>query len=211
MLENLKIKLIKIAQDAEKNNLGLEKCGSFSIKDKTSGYIVITPAKIKIENLKTTNICIVDLKGEKIETLDGINPSSDLKMHLEVYSARKDIRTFMHINSTYATTFSIANKVIPPISYDSASYGWYIYLAKYEERKSDECITDLIEKLSRSDACLLESNGAIVISSSTEDILSKVIDVEKVAKVYYKALILNQFKEPKRISRDELMLYLSNR
>ena len=36
MLENLKIKLIKIAQDAEKNNLGLEKCGSFSIKDKTS-------------------------------------------------------------------------------------------------------------------------------------------------------------------------------
>lgn len=211
MLENLKIKLIKIAQDAEKNNLGLEKCGSLSIKDKTSGYIVITPAKIKIEKLKTTNICIVDSKGNKIEPLDGVNPSSDLKMHLEVYNAKKDIRAFMHINSTYSTVFSIANKVIPPISYDAASYGGYIYLAKYEERKSDECIADLIEKLSRSDACLLESNGAVVISSNIDDILSKVMDVEKVAKAYYKALTLNEFKEPKRISRKDLLLYLSNR
>ena len=119
-------------------------------------------------------------------------------MHLEVYKARKDIRSIMHINPIYATTFSVANKVIPPITYDSANYGGYIYVANYEKIKTTEDANELIDKLNTSDACLLESNGVVVVSKDIEDVLSKAIYVEKVAEIYYKALILNQFKEPKR-------------
>jgi L-fuculose-phosphate aldolase len=205
MLQNLKIKLIKIAKDAEKYNLCKEKTGNFSIRDESSGYIIITPSKIKRENLKEEHICVVDLNGSEIEVMDGIIPSSELLLHLEIYKARKDIRAIMHIHSIYATTFAVANKAIPPITYDSANYGGYIYVANYKKTKTIELVKDVIEQLNKSDACLLEKDGVVVVSEDIDDVLLKARYVEEVAEIYYKTLTLNQFKEPERLTREELM------
>ena len=205
MLQNLKIKLIKIAKDAEKYNLCKEKTGNFSIRDESSGYIIITPSKIKRENLKEENICVVDLNGNEIEVMDGIRPSSELLLHLEIYKARKDIRSIMHIHSIYATTFAVANKAIPPITYDSANYGGYIYVANYKKTKTIELVKDVIEQLNKSDACLLEKDGVVVVSEDIDNVLLKARYVEEVAEIYYRTLTLNQFKEPERLTREELM------
>lgn len=211
MLQNLKIKLIKIAKDAEKYNLCKEKTGSFSIRDESSGYVIITPSKIKRENLKEEHVCVVDLNGNQIQVMDGIQPSDDLLMHLEIYKSRKDIKSITHIHPVYATTFSVANKVIPPITYDSAYYGGYVYVTNYYEKtKTLELAKDIIGQLDKSDACLLERNGVVIVSKDIEDILLKARCVEEVAKIYYKTLTLNQFKEPKRFTREELMLYLED-
>lgn len=211
MLENLKIKLLKIAKDSEKYNLCRENTGSFSIRDESSGYVIITPSKVKVEDLNIDSICVVDLGGNKIKVIDGIEPDSDMHMHLEVYKARKDIKAIMHINSVYASIFASCNKVIPPISHDCANYGGYIYVASDINVKDTEYARDLIGKLHLSDACLFESNGAIVVSNDIEDVLSKARYVERVAEIYYKALILNQFREPKRFTRNELTEYLKNK
>ena len=205
MLQNLKIKLIKIAKDAEKYNLCKEKTGNFSIRDESSGYIIITPSKIKRENLKEENICVVDLNGNEIEVMDGIRPSSELLLHLEIYKAKKNIRSIMHIHSIYATTFAVANKAIPPITYDSANYGGYIYVANYKKTKTIELVKDVIEQLNKSDACLLEKDGVVVVSEDIDNVLLKARYVEEVAEIYYRTLTLNQFKEPERLTREELM------
>lgn len=210
MLENLKINLIRIAKNSEKYNLCSEKAGSFSIRDESSGYVIITPSKIKIEDLNQDNVCVVDLSGNKIEVLDGIEPNSDLLMHLKIYKERKDIRALVHIHPVYASTFAVANKVIPPVTYDAANYGGYIYVANYENTQTNDQVKDLIERLSTSDACLLESNGVVVVSKNIEDIFTKAKYVEKVAEVYYKALTINQLKEPRRFTREELMSYIEN-
>ena len=210
MLENLKIKLLKMAKDAERYNLCSENAGSFSIRDESSGYVIITPSKIKIENLAEEQLCILDLDGNKIKVMDGIEPSSDLQMHIEIYKERKDLRAIMHVHPSYTTSFAVINKVIPPVTYDSANYGGYIYVANYDNAKTSEAAKDLTEKLKTSDACLLESNGVIIVSKDIEDVLSKARHVEKVAETYYKALVLNKFKEPKRYTREELVSYLAN-
>lgn len=210
MLENLKIKLIKIAKDAERYNLCTERLGTFSIREESSGYVVITPAKIKIQDLKLEHICVVDLNGNKIEASDGIEPNCDMLMHLETYKSKKDIRAFMHIHSVYATTFSVVNKVIPPITYDSAKYGGYIYVVNYGKAKSVGVADELIENLNISNACLLEGNGVVVVSNDIDDVLSKARCVERVAEIYYRVLELNRFKEPKRFTRDELVSHIQN-
>lgn len=210
MLENLKIKLLKIVKDSERHNLCSENAGSFSIRDESSGYVIIMPSKIKIENLAEEHLCILDLDGNKIKAMDGVEPSSDLQMHIEIYKARKDLRAIMHVHPSYTTSFAVINKVIPPVTYDSASYGGYIYVASYDNAKTPEAAKDLTEKLKTSDACLLESNGVIVVSKDIENVLSKARHVEKVAETYYKALVLNKFKEPKRYTREELVSYLAN-
>ena len=205
MLENLKIKLIKIAKDAEKYGLCKENTGSFSIKDKSTGYVIITPSKIKREHLSEDNICIIDLDGNSIEVPDGMKPSSEMLLHIEIYKARKDVRAIMHTHSLYATTFAVANKVIPPITSDAKNYGGYIYVAPYQKAKSIEWAKSVVEPLSKSDACLLESDGVVVVSQDIDNVLLKARYVEEVAEVYYRALTLNQFKEPARFTREELM------
>lgn len=210
MLDNLKIKLFKIAKSSAQYDFCREKTGSFSIRDESSGYILITPSKIKIEELNQEEICIVDLNGNKINVHEGIEPSSDVDMHLEIYKERKDIRTIMHIHPFYTTTFAVINKVIPPITYDAANYGGYIYISNYDKSKAIGSAKDIIEKLKLSDACLLESNGVIVVSREIDDSLPKARAIERVAKTYYKSLILSSFKEPKRYTREELIAYLQN-
>lgn len=204
MLQNLKIKLIKIARDAQNYNLCKEKTGNFSIRDESTGYILITPTKMQRQNLKEEHICVVDLDGNEIEVMDGVKPTSELAMHLEIYKARTDIKSIMHIHSMYATTFSVANKVIPPITYDSANYGGYIYVANYDRRKTMGLAKDVIEQLTKGDACLLQRDGVVVVSKEIDDVLLKARYVEEVAEVYYRTLMLNQFQEPARLTREQL-------
>ena len=211
MLENLKIKLLKMAKEAEGYNLCKEGIERFSIRDESSGYIIITPAKTEIDNLSEDKICVFDLNGNKIEASHGINPSSDLQMHIEIYKAKKEIRTIMHIHPVYSSTFAVVNKVIPPVTYNAANYGGYIYVGNYNDGKNREAKEDFLEKLKTSDACLLESNGVVIKSNNVEDILFKARCVENVSEIYYKALVLNQFKEPTRLTREELTMYLANK
>lgn len=204
MLENLRIKLVKIANEAERYGLCKEKTGNFSIKDQTTGYVLITPSQVNRSKLKQEDICIVDLNGRPIEIKNGMKPSREILMHLEVYKEKKDIRAIMYTHSLYATIFAVANKVIPPIVADSKYYGGYVYVAPYEKAKTIELAKSVIEPLRKSDACLLERHGILVVSNDVDKVLLKARYVEDVAEIYYKALILNKFKEPSRLERDEL-------
>lgn len=206
MLENLKFKLIKIVKDSDKIGLCREKTGSFSIRDERTGYVLITPVEMRREELKIEHICIVDLNGKEIEIPSGVTPSEELGIHLEVYKNKDDIRAVMHVNPVYSTIFSVVNKVIPPIVYDARFYGGYIYVAPYERAKSSALCKSVIPPLSKSEACLLERNGVVIISKNVDDIVSKGAYVEKTAEIYYKSLVLNQFNEPERMTREELEL-----
>ncbi|AGX43739.1 class II aldolase/adducin family protein [Clostridium saccharobutylicum] len=204
MLENLRIKLVKIAKEAEKYGLCKEKTGSFSIKDKTTGYVLITPSQVNRSQLRPENICIVDSNGSPIEIQSEMRPSREILMHLEVYKEKKDVRAIMYTHSLYATIFAVANKGIPPVVADARYYGGYIYVAPYEKAQTIELAKSVIEPLRKSDACLLERHGLLVVSDDVDKVLLKARYVEDVAEIYYKALLLNKFKEPNRLDKDEL-------
>lgn len=204
MLENLRIKLVKIAQEAEKYGLCKEKTGSFSIKDSTTGYILITPSQVSRSDLKPENICIVDIDGKTIEVENNKKPSSEILLHLEIYNQKKDVKAVMYAHSLYATIFAVANKVIPPIVADSRHYGGYIYVAPYEKAQTIELAKSVIGPLSKNDVCLLERHGVVITSEKIDEILTKARYVEDVAEIYYKVLLLNNFREPNRLDIEEI-------
>lgn len=204
MLDNLRIKLVKIAKDAEKYGLCKEKTGSFSIRDKSTGYILITPSQVSRDILTPKDICILDLDGKEIEVQKDMKPSREKLIHLEIYKNKKNILAVMYTHSLYATVFAVANKVIPPIVSDSRHYGGYIYVAPYEKAQTIELAKSVIEPLSKNDACLLERHGVVIVSENIDDVLTKARYVEDVAEIYYKVLVLNQFNEPKRLNFEEL-------
>ncbi len=111
MLEKLKKEVFNANLDLVTNGLVLLTWGNVSGYDEETGYVVIKPSGVNYKTMKTEDMVVVDLKGNKIEGV--LNPSSDTPTHVEIYKAFKDVRAVVHTHSKWATGFAQARTDIP--------------------------------------------------------------------------------------------------
>lgn len=204
MLDSLKSKLIEIGKQAQRLGLCKHKSGNFSILDKETGYIVVSPTSIDRELLQIEQVCVMTLDGEIIE---GNRPSSETMMHLEIYKARKDVNAVVHTHSKFATAFAVLNKPIPAVVFEAATFGLkkgYIPVAQYARPGTVELSKSVIEPIQIADMILLEKHGAVSVGTDLEDAFLKAQYIEEVAEIYYLALNINKGVEPDVFSVEEL-------
>ncbi|MFD3158046.1 class II aldolase/adducin family protein [Haloimpatiens sp. FM7330] len=204
MLENLKKEVTKIAKKADIEGLCKHKSGNFSIRDKETGYIVVTPSGVAREDLTYNDICVVDMNANVIEINNSVKPTSELLMHIYAYKTRPDVYAVVHTHSRFATSFAVLNKEIPPIIYEAVYYGGIIPVAPYGRPGTKALAENIIEPLKKSDACLMQSHGVITVGSDIKDAYLKANYVEEVAEVYYRTLSMNGGKEPPILPMTEL-------
>lgn len=84
--------------------------GNVSAIDREAGLVVIKPKGIAYDDLTAEDMSVVDLDGNLVE---GLLPSVDLDIHLEIYKAFPEIGGIAHTHSTWATAWSQACKGIP--------------------------------------------------------------------------------------------------
>lgn len=206
-MEDLKKELIEISKEAQRIGLCKHKSGNFSIRDKETGYILVTPSGIDRELLKVDDICILDLDGNVIYTKEGLKPSSETMMHLEIYKTREDIFAVAHTHSKYGTSFSVLNKKIPAVIYEAAAFGLkkgYVPVAKYARPGTIELAKSVIEPVSISDMFLLEKHGVVAVGENIKEAFLKVQYAEELSEIYYMTLVINNGQEPPVFSVEEL-------
>ena len=120
MLEALKEKVCKANLDLVKQGLVIFTWGNVSAIDRESGLVVIKPSGVSYDNMKPSDMVVVDLDGKVVE--GDLNPSSDTPTHVELYKAFPNIGGVVHTHSTYATAFAQAGKDIPNIGTTHADY-----------------------------------------------------------------------------------------
>lgn len=86
MLEELKEKVFKANLDLVKHNLVLFTWGNVSGIDREKGLVVIKPSGVSYDNMKASDMVVVDLETGKVVEGD-LNPSSDTPTHLVLYRA----------------------------------------------------------------------------------------------------------------------------
>lgn len=207
MLENLKKQVVKIAQEADRSGLCKHRSGNFSIRDKETGYVVVTPSGVDRDELTYHDICVVDLDANVIEIETNVKPTSELLMHLSVYKTRDDVFALAHTHSRFATAFAVINKEIPAIIYECANLNLkdgVIPVAKYGRPGTTALSDSVVEPIKRSDVILLEKHGVVAVDKDPAEALLKAHYVEELAEVYYRALQLNGGKEPDVFSVEEL-------
>lgn len=202
MLENLKDRVLKISERAEKDGLIRRGSGNFSMMDEDTGYICITPTGQDRDDSHIDSILVIDIDGNIIENKRGLKPTSETLMHLSVYKNRKDVRAVCHTHAIYSTIFAVRNKEIPPIVFESMVVGGAIPVAKYATPGTKELADSIIEPLKKSDACLLEKHGVLTVGKTIEEAYIKMQYVEDMAKIYLYTLLLDQ-KEPEAIPQSE--------
>lgn len=120
MLEELKEKVLKANLDLVKQNLVIYTWGNVSGIDREKGLVVIKPSGVSYDDMKASDMVVVDLEGNVVE--GDLNPSSDTPTHLVLYKAFKNIGGVVHTHSTYATAWAQAGRDIDPLGTTHADY-----------------------------------------------------------------------------------------
>lgn len=120
MLENLKEEVFKANLDLVKLDLVIFTWGNVSAIDREKGLVVIKPSGISYDNMKASDMVVVDMNGNIVE--GNLNPSSDTPTHLVLYKAFENIGGVVHTHSTWATSWAQAGKSIPALGTTHADY-----------------------------------------------------------------------------------------
>jgi len=178
-------KIINIALMVKKERLIPLTFGNFSLRDKNTGYICITPSGMDYEILKPRDIIVCSTEGEIIEGIR--KPSIETPMHCLVYKHRKDVMGIIHTHSVYASAWaSCGNGKIPIVSVELAALtGRSLNCADYAKGGTNELAQNVVKALGDNNGVLLKNHGLLTVGSDIESAFSNAVVVEEGAKVAY--------------------------
>jgi len=108
MLEKLKEAVLEANLELVRRGLVLYTFGNASGISREDGLVVIKPSGVDYDALKPEHMVVTDLSGKIVE--GKLNPSSDLKTHLELYKAFPKIGAVVHTHSENATAWAQARR-----------------------------------------------------------------------------------------------------
>src|SRR5689334_15787342 len=120
MLETLRKEVLEANLEVVRRGLVLYTFGNASGIDREQGLVVIKPSGVDYDALKPEHMVVTDLAGRIVEGT--LNPSSDLKTHLELYKAFPTIGAVVHTHSEHATSWAQAGREIPALGTTHADY-----------------------------------------------------------------------------------------
>ena len=153
--------------------------------------LLTTPHGVSKGFMTPEMIIKVDRNAKVIAGNSKYHPSSEVKMHLEVYKERPDVKSVIHAHPTYATSFAVAgiplDKCVLP---EAILVIGAVPTAKYGLPSTMELAESIQEHVKHSDAILLENHGAITLGTDLFDAYYKMETLEHAATIVWKAIQL---------------------
>jgi L-fuculose-phosphate aldolase len=177
--------LLEVAQRL--NPLGLNRGTSGNVSVRTGDRFLITPTGLPYEELRIEDLVEVRMDG----SLPGQQraPSSEWRIHRDLYATRADVEAVVHVHSTFATTLACLRKEIPAIHYLIARAGGStIRCAEYATFGTEALSANTLTALQDRTACLLANHGMVAVGSSLSAALALAVEVEGLAEQYWRAL-----------------------
>jgi len=168
--------------------------------------ILTTPTGISKGFMNTNMIIKVDMEGKVISGNANYKPSSEVKMHIDVYKERPDIHSVVHAHPPYATSFAVAgitlDKCVLP---EAIIVIGAVPIAKYGLPSTDELPDMIRPHIRKSDAILLENHGALTLGTDLLNAYHKMETLEHTANIVWKAMQLGSVNEINSGERDRLL------
>lgn len=174
--------IVSTARRAYREGLMAATSGNLSYFDKKSGYMAITPSGMDYSIMTPEDIVILDLNGNVINGTQ--KPSSEWKMHAEIYRNLPQYRAIVHTHSPNATAYAVLRKEIPCVLVEMLLFlGGSIEVAAYAAQGSAAVGTNCLPILSRKPTCLLANHGVVTAGDTLAHAYTNSIYVEDAAKI----------------------------
>ena len=187
MLEELKEKVFQANLDLVKHNLVLFTWGNVSGIDREKGLVVIKPSGVSYDDMKASDMVVVDLQTGKVVEGD-LNPSSDTPTHLELYRNFPEIGGVVHTHSTYATAYasSVEDGTLMPVYTPSvAAKVGPIMVTAFALPGSEQLGENVRAGIRNSNGTLLSNHGVVAVGPSMSDAVSVANEIENNAMIHF--------------------------
>lgn len=166
--------------------------GNISIR-LDSDNMIITPSGIAYEHAMPDDMAMMNIQNLKWE--GNRKPSSEAKLHAQIYKERKNINAIIHTHSMNASTVAAARRDVPPILDDMAQIiGPSIRVAKYALPSTKKIVKETVKALKGRNAALMANHGAIGIGRDIEEAFTVCQVLEKSCKAFIEAEFLGGAK-----------------
>ncbi len=190
LLEQLREIVWKCNLELPKNGLVKMTSGNVSGRDSETGYVVIKPSGYSFEEMTPAHMVVVDLDCRVVE--GDLKPSTDTDTHLYVYQHRPDVFGIVHTHSPYASSFAALGQPIPACLTASAMLGGEIPLGGYAPIGGADIGQEIISKIGRALAIVMQNHGVFTIGSSPQQATKMAVEVEEIAKITHLAMLRGQ-------------------
>jgi L-fuculose-phosphate aldolase len=162
--------------------------------------LITTPKSVSKGFMTPDMMVITDLDGKKIS--GERDPSSELKMHLEVYRNRPDARAVVHAHPPTATGFAVAGIPLDrPVLAEVITTLGSIPIAAYATPSTEELPAAVRKYVKAHDGMLLANHGALAIGP---DVLSAYYRMETIEHFARISLVARTLGREHVLSRDEV-------
>lgn len=195
----MKEEVVHWAKELSARNLTVGTGGNISSFDRSEGLMVITPSGMEYAVLQADDMIVMKLHGDVVE--GKWKPSSEWRMHAEVYQRRSDVNGVVHAHSTYATAISCLQQEVPPIHYMVSLAGENVPCAPYATFGTQEIASGACDVMANRRAVLLANHGILTAAPTTAQAFHILEEIEQVAKLY---CITRSMGNPVVIPNDEM-------
>jgi ribulose-5-phosphate 4-epimerase/fuculose-1-phosphate aldolase len=113
LLAELRAQVVEAGLEALRRGIVHGTAGNFSIRDRESGLIAISPSGIPYPKTTPADVVVVD---DDANVVDGHRkPSSETPMHTMIMKAHPEVRAIVHTHSHYSTVVGTIREFLPPI------------------------------------------------------------------------------------------------
>lgn len=181
------------------NRLGLNQGTSGNVSARTAEGFLLTPSGVAYETMKPGQVVPMDLDAGYLgEWL----PSSEWRMHSDIYAARPEAGAIVHVHSTYATALSCLRLDIPAFHYMiGVAGGTDLRCADYATFGTQALSDHMRKALTDRTACLLANHGQICFAPTLDKALWLAGEIEALCQQYW---VAKQIGEPVLLDAEEM-------
>jgi L-fuculose-phosphate aldolase len=146
--------------------------------------MVITPSGRPYHGLNPADMVLVDFYTLKYE--GNIKPSSELKLHCQVYKTRPHVNAVIHTHQMYASIVAATQKDIVVLNqtHQQILGGTVIKTAPYALPNTKKITVETARAIETSNAALMANHGAVCIGKNVEAAFEVAHTLEKACELF---------------------------
>ncbi len=187
----LKRTLVEIGSNLWTRGFVAANDGNISVRI-NDNEILTTPTGVSKGTMTPEMMIKTDFDGKVLSGEGGkYRPSSEVKMHLEVYRSRPDVRSVIHAHPPFCTSFAVAgiplDKCVLPEAILTLGA---VPIAPYGTPSTAEIPESIKPLIQASDAVLLANHGALTLGTDLLNAYFKMETLEHSAHIVYRSIQL---------------------
>lgn len=172
--------LSAVAQRLEQLGLNAGTSGNVSVR--LADGLLVTPSAMPPERMRPEAMVELSWDGELRSS--GV-PTSEWRIHADIYRAFPGAGAIVHTHSTYATALASLREGLPAFHYQVAKAGGNVVAcATYAPYGTQELSDAVIDALGTRRACLMANHGLVAYGPDLEAALALAAEVETLCRQY---------------------------